>query len=130
RFVMWNDLAALIILPASFYVGSHWGIVGIAWGWVVAYPIVAFPLYRKTFLTIGMKTSEYLRALRPALDSTIVMTAAVLLLKYVIPEREPLPLRLALEIIAGAISYGGTLFFAYRQRVAAFVNNAKSLRRG
>jgi teichuronic acid exporter len=129
RFVMWNDLAALVILPASFYVGSRWGIVGIAWGWVVAYPIIAVPLYRKTFLTIGMKTSEYIRALRPALDATIVMTAAVLLVKYVIPAREPLPLRLALEIITGVICYGGTLWLGYRQRVAAFVKMAKSFRR-
>jgi PST family polysaccharide transporter len=129
RFVMWNDLAALVILPASFYVGSHWGIVGIAWGWVVAYPVIALPLYRKTFLTIGMKTNEYIRALRPALDATIVMTAAVLLLKYAIPEREPLPLRLALEVITGVISYGAVLWLGYRQRVAAFVNMAKAFRR-
>jgi teichuronic acid exporter len=129
RFVMWNDLAALVILPASFYVGSRWGIVGIAWGWVVAYPIVAVPLYRKTFLTIGMKTSEYIRALRPAFDATIVMIGAVLLLKYIIPEREPLPLRLALEILTGIITYAGTLLLAYRQRVAAFVNMAKGFRR-
>jgi len=128
RFVMWNDLAALVILPASFYVGSRWGIAGIAWGWVVAYPIIAVPLYRKTFLTIGMKTREYIRALRPALDATIIMTAAVLLLKYLIPAREPLPLRLALEITAGILAYGGTLLLGYRQRVAAFVNTAKSFR--
>jgi teichuronic acid exporter len=129
RFVMWNDLAALVILPTSFYVGSRWGIVGIAWGWVVGYPIIAVPLYRKTFLTIGMKRSEYMRALRPALDATIVMTAAVLSVKYVIPAREPLPLRLACEIITGVICYGGTLLLGYRQRVAAFVNTAKSFRR-
>jgi teichuronic acid exporter len=129
RFVMWNDLAALVILPASFYVGSRWGIVGIAWGWVVAYPIIALPLYRKTFLTIGMRTSEYIRALRPALDSTIVMTTAVLLVKYLIPAREPLPFRLALEITAGIICYGGTLLLGYPRRVAAFVNTARSFRR-
>ena len=28
RFVMWNDLVALVILPTAFYIGSHWGIRG------------------------------------------------------------------------------------------------------
>ena len=32
RFVMWNDLAALCFLPIAFFVGSHWGVAGIAWG--------------------------------------------------------------------------------------------------
>jgi PST family polysaccharide transporter len=130
RFVMWNDLAALVILPTSFYVGSRWGIVGIAWGWVVAYPIVAASLYRKTFITIGMKTRDYIRALRPALDATIVMAGVVLLFKHAIPASQPLPLRLAFEIVAGIISYLGTLLLMHRQRVAAFVNMAKILRRG
>jgi len=130
RFVMWNDLAALVILPTSFYLGSRWGIVGIAWGWVVAYPIVAASLYRKTFITIGMKTRDYIRALRPALDATIVMAGVVLLFKHAIPASQPLPLRLAFEIVAGIISYLGTLLLMHRQRVAAFVNTAKSFRRG
>ena len=127
---MWNDLAALVILPTSFYLGSRWGIVGIAWGWVVAYPIVAASLYRKTFITIGMKTRDYIRALRPALDATIVMAGVVLLFKHAIPASQPLPLRLAFEIVAGIISYLGTLLLMHRQRVAAFVNTAKSFRRG
>jgi PST family polysaccharide transporter len=77
RFLMWNDLAALIILPTGFYLGSHWGTQGIAWGWVAAYPLVALPLYWKTFKTIAMPVGDYLRALRPALHGTIAMVVAV-----------------------------------------------------
>ncbi len=79
---MWNDLAALIILPTGFYIGSHWGTQGIAWGWVAAYPLVALPLYWKTFKTIEMPVGDYLRALRPALQGTAVMVLAVTLLKW------------------------------------------------
>jgi teichuronic acid exporter len=129
RYVMWNDLAALVILPVSFYVGSRWGIVGIAWGWVVAYPIVVIPLYRKTFSSIGMRTGEYIQALRPALDATIIMATTVLLFKHAIPASQPLPLRLALEIAVGIISYAGTLLVFHRHRVSAFVNIARSFRR-
>jgi PST family polysaccharide transporter len=55
RFVMWNDLAAIAVMGPAFYVGSRWGISGIAWGWVAGYPLVIVPLYRKTLATIDMK---------------------------------------------------------------------------
>ena len=128
RFVMWNDLAALIILPTSFYIGSHWGIRGIAWGWVAAYPFVALPLYWKTFKTISMQVSDYLRALHPALNCTLAMAVVVGLVKMALPDRESLLLRLILEVLIGTAAYGGTLWLLYRERVMSFYRIAKSFR--
>ena len=129
RFVMWDDLAALIILPAGFYIGSRWGTSGIAWGWVVAYPLVALPLYWKTFKTIEMPVGEYLRALRPAIHGTLVMIAAVSLLKWELFQRGSSLLRLVLEIVTGAIAYSATLLLLHRERVTTFVRSAQSFRR-
>lgn len=129
RFVMWDDLAALIILPTGFYVGSRWGTQGIAWGWVAAYPLVALPLYWKTFKAIEMPIAEYLRALRPALHGTLAMVAAVTLLKWILLPREPLWLRLLLEIAIGAAAYVFTLLLLHRERMATFVSTARNFRR-
>jgi len=129
RFVMWDDLAALIILPAGFYIGSHWGTPGIAWGWVAAYPLVALPLYWKTFKTIEMPVGDYLRALRPALQGTVVMVLAVSLLKSVLLPRGPLWLRLVLEIATGAIAYLATLLLLHRERMVTLVRTARTFRR-
>jgi PST family polysaccharide transporter len=129
RFVMWDDLAALIILPAGFYVGSHWGTPGIAWGWVAAYPLVALPLYWKTFSTIEMPVRDYLKALRPALHGTLVMVVAVSLLKWALLPREPLWLRLILEIATGASAYVATLLLLHRERMMTFVRTARNFRR-
>jgi teichuronic acid exporter len=128
RYVMWNDLAALFILPTAFYLGSHWGTGGIAWAWVAAYPLVAFPLYRKVFKTIDMRTGEYFRAIRPALEATLMMTLAVGLVKYSIPSSRGLLARLVLEIAAGVIVYVCTLLLLHRERVLSFVRMAKSFR--
>ena len=128
RFVMWNDLAALIILPTGFYIGSHWGTQGIAWGWVAAYPLVAVPLYRKTFKTIEMPVGDYLRALRPALHGTLVMVLAVTLLKWSLPAKEFLPLRLVLEITTGAAAYVATLLLFHRERMMTFLRTARAFR--
>ena len=129
RFVMWNDLRALIILPIAFFIGSHWGIGGIAFGWVLAYPLVAVPLYWKTFTTIGMTMDEYIRGLRPALDATIVMSVAVLLLKWKAPLGHSLVLRLVVEIAAGGAAYAATLLLLHRKRVTALLQMVRSFRR-
>ncbi len=128
RFVMWNDLAALIILPTGFYIGSHWGTQGIAWGWVVAYPFVALPLYWRTFKTIEMPVRDYLRALRPALHGTMAMVLAVTLLKWALLAQAPLLLRLVLEIATGAAAYIATLLLLHRERVMTFLRAAWNFR--
>jgi len=122
---MWNQLAALVILPTAFYVGSHWGITGIAWGWVAAYPLVALPLYWKTLKTVELKFGDYLRAVRPALDSTLVMALAVGFLRWLLPLREPALVRLILEIMAGMVAYILTALILHRERTLAFWNLAK-----
>jgi teichuronic acid exporter len=129
RFVMWNDLRALIIMPIAFYIGSHWGIGGIAFGWVLAYPLVAVPLYWKTFTAIGMTTREYVRGLRPALDATVIMSAAVLLLKWKAPVAHSALLRLVVEIAIGGALYIASLFLLHRGRVKTLIQMVKSLRR-
>jgi len=129
RFVMWDDLAALIILPTGFYIGSHWGTQGIAWGWVAAYPLIALPLYWKTFKTIEMPVRDYIRALRPALHGTLAMVGTVSLLKWALLPGEPLWLRLVLEIAAGASAYLLTLLLLHRERMATFVRTARAFRR-
>jgi len=130
RFVMWVDLVTLPVLGLAFYIGSHWGITGIAWGWVVAYPWVVLPLYRKAFRAIKMDVVEYLRTLRPAFEGTVVMTIAVVWVRHALPGSWILPARLTLEVLTGVVSYGVILWLRHRERVFAFMQMIKSARRG
>ena len=129
RFVMWNDLRALVMLPIAFYIGSHWGTAGIAWGWIAAYPLVAVPLYWKAFKTIKMPVATYLQALRPAIDGTLMMILAVLAVRWALPPSWPAWIRLIAEVAAGGVVYLSTLMLLHRKRVLAFVRMAKSFRR-
>ena len=129
RFVMWCDLLALAILPLAFYTGSHWGTAGVAMGWAVAYPFAVLPLYWKTFSAIGMKTADYFRALRPAIDGSIFMTGFVLVVKWTLPSIWPLAVRVAIEIVTGMIAYAGAGFLLHRERMLAFVQQVANFRR-
>ncbi len=128
RFVMRVELSAMLIMPLSFYLGSHWGIEGVAIGWM-AYPLATAPLYWKTFKTIEMSPWEYFRAVRPGLDGAIAMSLAVGLLKWKLPLSEPLLQRLIIEIAAGAIVYIGTVLLLHRERALSFLQIAKRMRK-
>jgi PST family polysaccharide transporter len=128
RYVMRVETSALVLMGTSFYIGSHWGINGIAYAWVAAYPLVALPMYRKVFRTIEMPVGDYLRAVRPGLDGSIAMVVAVLLFKRVLPVSEPLWLRLALEIVVGALVYSATVFALHGERVRSFLEHARRIR--
>jgi PST family polysaccharide transporter len=123
RFVMWNDLAALVILPIAFYLGSYHGVAGIAWGWVVAYPLIAVPLFHKTFRTIDMKVDEYLRAVRPALEGTVAMVVGVELVKAALNPLRSLLVKLTLEVCAGAVIYVAVLWRRHGQRMSLFLKS-------
>jgi teichuronic acid exporter len=127
RFVMWNDLIGLVLLPIAFYVGSRWGITGIAWGWVVAYPIFAAPLYYKTFHAVGARMRDYLRALMPALTGMVAMIPSVVWVKRTLPPSQHLLTRLILEVAVGAFAYVGAVWFLHRERVRTVLRIAKNI---
>ncbi len=129
RFVMWYNLAALVVLPATFLVGSRWGIAGIACGWVLAYPFFAAVLCRRTLRKIDMRTGDYLRKIRPALNGSVTMALAVIAVKRFVPAAWPLAFRFACEVSAGALVYFLTLWILHRDQLQGFVSLIKSIRR-
>jgi len=128
RFVMRTMQAALILMPIAFYVGSRWGPAGIAGGWVVAYPVIALCFYARTFRKINMPWRDYLEAIRPALNGSLVMAAAVEILKYLFTSSLPLSVRFSLEVLVGGAAYVLTLTVFHRDRFSVFWNFVRALR--
>lgn len=114
RLVMWNSVAAMIILPTSFYLGSRWGTTGIAAGWVVVYPFLQIPLFSRIFRRIHLTCSEYLATMWPALSACAVMALSIAVLKLFYTHTWPLYARLASEILVGIFTYGLVLLLLHR----------------
>jgi teichuronic acid exporter len=127
RFVMRVEVSGLVVMPIAFYIGSHWGITGIAYGWVFAYPIIALALYWKALEAIEMGVGDYIRALRPALDGSVAMAVAVGALRS-LPSGHFRWLRLMVEIGGGAAVYIATVALLHRQRARHFWSIAKRFR--
>jgi teichuronic acid exporter len=128
RFVMRAELVGLLVMPLSFWIGTRWGIKGIAYAWVFAYPVLALPYYYVTLKTLEMRLGDYLGALRPALDASVVMAIAVGILKWLVPMLHSPWFYLITEIGIGAIAYVATLALLHRDRLAYFMNAAKKIR--
>jgi O-antigen/teichoic acid export membrane protein len=131
RFVMWNMVAAAVVMPTSFYVGGHlWGTVGLAMAWVLVDPLIVFPSYWRVFSKIELTAKAYVLALWPALSGTALMAGVVLAVGVFSASEWPAGLRLAAQIGAGAISYGLACLVLHRERLTAFYDLLIATRRG
>jgi PST family polysaccharide transporter len=128
RFVMRVELMGLVLMPLAFWMGSRWGLRGIAFGWVVAYPVIALSEYWKAMQVIAMKTGEYIKALRPALDGSVAMTVAVLALQRFLPAGVSPWVRLISQTAAGGTAYVSVVVALHRARAQHFFQLAKRAR--
>lgn len=116
-FVMWASIAATIVMPIAFFIGSRWGTTGIAAAWAIAYPPMMVPLYWRVFQKTEMHLKEYVYAVMPAITSSAFMAIAVLLLRAALPASFGITLRFSLIVVAGALSYLAALFLFHRHRL-------------
>ena len=114
RFGVLNAFAGVLMMPVVFYVGSFWGPVGIAYGWVVGFPLLVVPLYRRVLWRLSIRWSTYVSWLTPPLVSTGLMAALVFALKLMLPVTVSVWLRLSICIAGGALAYAAALLFLFR----------------
>src|SRR2546422_179035 len=104
RLSMQYGLLCVTVLPTGFYLlGARWGTVGLALVWVVVFPLLVLPAYRRVLQVIELSSGEYLRALWPAASASLIMGAAVV----------------AVERAAGAAQVSRVLGFSAQVAVGA-----------
>ncbi|HXX74389.1 MAG TPA: lipopolysaccharide biosynthesis protein [Nitrospiraceae bacterium] len=127
RLGMLNGFWSVVLLVPAFYIGSKWGIVGIAVAWLVTFPFTTIPIYWHVFRSIGLPVNQYLRALWPALSGSVLMAAVVLLVKQILPPW-PLPIHLGFQVIGGCAAFALSILLLHRDRVNRFLQLINSLR--
>ena len=130
RYVMLNNVTAALLMPIAFYIGSFWGIQGIAAGWIVAYPFILFSLCRFAFRRVGLSLGAYHRALAPATSSVAVMAIIVEGVRLMTFHGSSPWIRVTLELILGAGSYSAALLLLHRARVQAVIRWYRDMRAG
>jgi O-antigen/teichoic acid export membrane protein len=128
---MWSSIIMAIVMPTAFIVGSHWGNAGIAAAWMIGFPLVAIPVTARVFRKVELPWGDFFRVLSPAITGCLMMAAAVLGMKDILPAHFSLALRLGLLILAGAIAYiavAGGLSYSRRHALMRAINLLRNRR--
>jgi teichuronic acid exporter len=126
RFVMWSHIVTAVVLPFAFYIGSRWGLVGIATVWALVHPPLNLVICRRAFRQIGLSAQRYLAVLSPALVASLLMLIAIWLVDRTVQAAGPL--RLGVEIITGVMAYVFSIVALQRHRIDTFSRAWRLLR--
>jgi len=126
---MWLNVLAAVLLPIAFYIGAQRGLPGVAWSWVIAFPLVNVPAFVIAFRTIGIGVRAWLGAIWPALGACLAMYGAVLALRGALPDAMPAPVQAAFSVATGGLVYAAVLWWFFRRRVLAVVDFLRLIRR-
>ncbi|MCW3848526.1 lipopolysaccharide biosynthesis protein [Sphingomonas sp. LB-2] len=103
-----NGLTGAVLLPVTFLVGVHWGVMGIVAAWFVAYPFYLGISAWRTLPVIGVRTRDLVDAITPPALAAVAMALIVSLLDDGLPPMAPLS-HLAFLACTGVAAYGAWL---------------------
>jgi teichuronic acid exporter len=127
RFTARMGIALALIMPGGFIAGAHYGPVGLAVAWLLLAPAVRIVALLRVRHLIGLRITEYVVALRPALIATVVMAVTVMVAKRAFAIDSTLP-RLTVAVALGAAAYAGTLLGPFKSRSAFWLAQYRRLR--
>jgi O-antigen/teichoic acid export membrane protein len=114
RVVAATLLLACILMPVAFVIGSRFGLVGVCFAWVIAYPVVFLVLLSLALPIVGVRWTEFFMAMAlPALAGAFTYVAVIGAKHFATGDEGSLVRMLAL-ILVGASAYCGLLMSAYR----------------
>jgi len=120
RFNARLGILTAIMMAAGFYYASRWGIEGVAVAWVVLYPLHFLAVYARVRWRIDCSFTSMFRSVWPAVSGCLAMIAAVLLFRGTVGGPLSPPVRLALEVVTGAMAYPAFVLLVHRERVRRF----------
>jgi O-antigen/teichoic acid export membrane protein len=116
---MFVSLGGAIIFPTTFLIGSHWGLIGMAWAWLVAAPLLLLYTVRLSARLIGLSLWDIVRAMLPGLAPALMMAIGVeLAAELIVPFHWAAPIRLGLLVGLGVALYGALLWTFEREVIA------------
>ena len=122
-------LVTLVLLPSGFFIGAHWGLVGLCSAWLVSVPLAYCysvpPVLRKT----GIRARDLLAECAAPVMAATVMYAVVSALRLALAGQPPMLCLLALSGL-GALVYFAAMAAISRRHLVSAIGFARSLRSG
>ncbi|VAW04165.1 Lipopolysaccharide biosynthesis protein [hydrothermal vent metagenome] len=104
-----TSMFGAILMPVTFLIGIQFGVYGLAWGWVMAFPLLTMFTFLQSRRHIDISGTELARAVWPGLSASVAMAAVVYLADRFLPDIIVYA-RLAILIAIGGAAYIGLLW--------------------
>jgi O-antigen/teichoic acid export membrane protein len=114
-----------VVMPCAFLIGSQWGVIGFAWGWVGGMAVLTTATVTLSGRIIGLTLAGLAGALAPPLAAALMMGAGVALALGLLPEMLPLA-TLVLAVLLGVALYLAALRLIAPERLAEALRFARS----
>ena len=108
-----TNMFGALLMPVTFLIAIQYGVYGLAWGWIIAFPLLTIFTYSQSHRHIGINAREIGNAVWPGLSASIAMVAIVYCIDQLLPEMIVYA-RLAILVAAGGLAYVGLLYILAR----------------
>ncbi len=117
-----NVFTACLIMPAAFWIGSKWGLLGLCIAWLVGFPLVFLVNLLRMLPLVGLNLSAVLRAISLPALATAGMYVCVGIARQLLAVDLPAPVLMAVLIAAGVAGYSMITFATNRSGVREMVD--------
>lgn len=116
--VLRNVATMSVVMVIALLVGVHWELAGLAWAWVIGFPIAFGLSLRRMLPLVGLSIFAVVRAIGPAALSAAAMVGAVTLARWWFQASINGPLRLVALVCLGAAVYAAITTLINRRAIA------------
>jgi O-antigen/teichoic acid export membrane protein len=120
RVQVWSAAAGAVLMPIGFIVGIQWGVLGLAWSWLIAMPLLTAYTALIAMPVLGTSSLRLFATIRPALVAAGGMALIVALADRLLPPSDPVS-RLALLVSLGVAVYAGLAWLTAKDVVLATI---------
>lgn len=121
-----NTVINFIVLPSGFFIGAHWGLVGLCSAWLVSVPLAFSFILPAVLRFIGISALDLIRECGAPATAAGVMYASVVALRMTLDGQHPVAMLFALSA-AGALVYFAVMALISRRHLVIARNFARAV---
>lgn len=120
RITMQASLLGAVVMSLAFFAAVPWGAAGLAWAWVVAFPVVPLFAFLRARGPLAITAAQLGAAIAPGLGAAVAMALPVYALSVELAGWSSW-IRLVVLVAAGGLAYGAILYAVSRATLLELV---------
>ena len=105
RIAFLNVCTAFVVMPAAFWIGTNWDLLGLSMAWLIGFPLVFIINLKRMLPLLGLELSDALAAMALPALAAVGMYACVSMVRQLSAPGVPASVLMAMLIVAGIASY-------------------------